>query len=146
MLGMEILLALGLGIGLASVAGVRAFVPLALAVFFTQLGLFDFPVPVLAIDMWALVGGLTALAALEIALDKVPALEGVFNYAMVPVRAASGALLFAAALGLGVETGSPLWLAAGGAGAGGVAVLENTARPPATAGGAGGSATILSAV
>ena len=142
---MELLLALGLGIGLASVAGIRAFVPLALAVFFTQLGLFESPVPALAIDIWTLVGGLTVLAVLEIVLDKVSTLERVFNYAMVPVRAASGALLFQAALGLEIETGSPLWLAAGAAVAGVVAVLKVTLRPPAKTGSAGVSTTFLSA-
>jgi hypothetical protein len=140
----EILLAAGIGLGLASIAGLRAFIPLALAVFFTQLGLFEFPVPMVAIDVWTLVGGLTVLAVLEIVLDKVPALERVFNYAMVPVRAASGALLFTAALGLDIETGSPLWLAAGAVVAGVVAALKITLRPSAKTGSAGVSATFLS--
>jgi hypothetical protein len=102
-------------------------------------------VPMLAIDMWTLVGGLTVLAVLEIALDKFPPLERAFNYAMVPVRAASGALLLTAALGLDIETGSPLWLAAGAVLAGVVAVLKVTLRPSAKAGTAGVSAAFLSA-
>ena len=142
---MEILLALGIGLGLASVAGVRAFVPLALAVFLTQLGLFEFPVPIIAMDMWTLVGVLAVLAVLEIALDKFPPVELGFNYAMVPVRAASGALLFTAALGLDIETGSPLWLVAGAGVALVVAVLKVTLRPPAKTGSAGVSASFLSA-
>jgi Domain of unknown function (DUF4126) len=140
----EILLAVGIGVGLASVAGVRAFIPLALAVFFIQLGLFEFPVPIVAVDMWTLVGGLAALAVLEIALDKVTTLERVFNYAMVPVRAASGALVLTAALGLDIETGSPLWLAAGAVVALVVAVLKVVLRPSAMTGSAGVSATFLS--
>jgi hypothetical protein len=143
---MEILLALGVGIGLSSVAGVRAFIPLALAVFFTQLGLFESPAPVVAIDAWTLVGGLAALAVLEIVLDKFLALERVFNYAMVPVRAAAGALLFTAALGLDIEAGSAPWLAAGAVVALVVAALEITLRPSAKkTGSAGVSHTSLSA-
>jgi hypothetical protein len=141
---METLLALGISIGLSSVAGVRAFVPLALAVFFTQLALFELPVPVVAVDMWTLVGGLTILAVLEIVLDKIRALERGFNYVMVPVRATSGALLFTAALGLDIETGSPLWLVAGAAVAGVVALLKITLRPPARMESAGVSASFLS--
>jgi hypothetical protein len=145
MFGMEMLLALGIGIGLASVAGVRAFIPLALAVFFAQLGLFESPVPVVAVDTWTLVGGLTALAVLEIVLDKFLALERAFNYAMVPVRAAAGALLVTAALGLDIQAGSPLWLAAGAVVALVVAVLKITLRPSAKTGSAGVSHTSLSA-
>jgi hypothetical protein len=141
---METLLALGLGIGLASIAGLRAFVPLALAVFFTLLGLFEFPVLIVAVGMWTLVGGLTVLAVLEVALDKVRALERGFNYAMVPVRAASGALLFTAALGLDIETGS--WLVAGAVVAGVVAVLKIALRPSARTESAGVSASFLSGV
>ena len=125
---METLFAVGVGIGLASVAGLRAFVPLALALIFARLGLFELPLSVAA-ETWTLVGGITALAVLEIALDKVRALERGFNYAMFPVRAASGALLFAA-LGLGIEAGpSALWLAAGAVVAGVVAVLKVVLRP-----------------
>jgi hypothetical protein len=145
MFGMEMLLVLGVGIGLASVAGVRAFIPLALAVYFAQRGLFESSMPMVAVDTWTLVGGLTALAVLEVVLDKFLALERAFNYAMVPVRAAAGALLFTAALGLDIDAGSPLWLAAGAVVAFGVAVLKITLRPPAKTGSAGVSHTSLSA-
>jgi hypothetical protein len=141
---METLLALGIGIGLSSVAGVRAFVPLALALFLTRLGLFEPPVPIVAADTWTLVGGLTVLAVLEIVLDKFRALERGFNYAMVPVRATSGALLFTAALGLDIGTGSPLWLVAGAVVAGVVAVLKSALRPSARTESAGVSTSFLS--
>ncbi len=147
MLGMEILLASGLGIGLASVAGVRAFLPLALGAFFVQLGLFG-PPPLAYDPRWwgALVGVLAALAVLEIVLDKVPALDRAFNHAMVPVRAASGALLFATAFGVDPGPGSVvLWLAAGGAIAGAVAVLKVVLRPPAKVASSGVSTRFLSA-
>jgi hypothetical protein len=147
MLGMETLLALGLGIGLASVAGVRAFLPLALAAFFVQLGLFG-PPPLLYDPRWwgTVVGVLAALAVLEIALDKIPALDRPFNYAMVPVRTASGALLFAAAFGVDPGPGSVVpFLAAGAVIAGAVAVLKVVLRPPAKVEASGVSTRFLSA-
>ena len=109
--------------------------PLALAVFFARLGLFEFPVPIAAV--WA-------LAVLEIVLDKIRTLERGFNYAMVPVRAASGALLFTAALGFDLDSDSLPWLAAGAAIASVVAVAKVLLRPSAKATSAGVSAAFLS--
>ena len=147
MLGMEILLASGLGIGLASVAGVRAFLPLALGAFFVQLGLFGPPTLPYNPRWWGtVVGVLVALAVLEIVLDKIPALERPFNYAMVPVRMASGALLSATAFGVDPGPGGVvLWLVVGGAIALAVAVLKVVLRPPAKVEASGVSTRFLSA-
>jgi hypothetical protein len=144
MLAMEILLALGIGIGLSSVAGVRAFVPLALAAFLAQLGLVAPPAPYDAGWSWAVAGLLAGLAILEIVLDKIPALDPAFGYVMVPVRMASGAVLFAAALGMALDAGSAPWLTVGAAIAGVVAVLEVILRPPKRVTAAGVSAAFLS--
>ncbi len=141
---MEILLALGIGIGLASVAGVRAFLPLALAALFTAFGFFEFPVPIVAVDEWILLAILVSLAVLEIVLDKVRAVERVFNIVMVPIRAVSGALLFTAALGLDIEMGSPLWLIAGATIAAAVAVAKVLLRPSSKTASAGVSVAFLS--
>ncbi|HEX4991764.1 MAG TPA: DUF4126 family protein, partial [Rubrobacteraceae bacterium] len=83
---MEILLALGLGIGLSSVAGVRAFVPLALGALFAAAGLYVAPFVEVGGDgwWWSAFGVLAGLAVVEIVLDKIPALDRAFNYAMVP--------------------------------------------------------------
>jgi hypothetical protein len=142
---MEMLVAVGLGVGLACVAGVRAFLPLALAVLFTVFGLFEFPVPIVAVDEGVLIAILGALAVLEIVLDKIRTVERAFNIAMVPIRAVSGALLFNAALGLDIETGSPLWLVAGAVIAGAVAVLKLVLRPAAGTPSTGVSPPFLSA-
>ena len=139
---METLLALGIGIGLSSVAGVRAFVPLALAALFTGPGLFELPAPFDVLSDGLVIAALLALAFVESGLDKIPALDRVFNYTMVPVRSFAGAVLFAAALDLGA--GSLPWLAAGGAIAGVVAVVKVLVRPPARAASAGVSASFLS--
>jgi hypothetical protein len=141
---MDLALSLGIGLALASVAGVRAFAPLALAAVFSALGMFDLSTSALAVGEWVLAGGLVVLAVLEVVLDKVRGLERVLNYVMVPVRAASGALLFPLALGLGIGASSIAWMAAGAAVAGVVAVLKVVLRPSAGAESAGVSTVSLS--
>ena len=148
MSGMEILLALGIGIGLSSVAGVRAFLPLALAALFAALGLLELPSPYVDVGgdgwWWSVFGVLAALSVLEIVLDKVRAVERALNIAMVSVRAVSGALLFTAALGFDLDTGSAPWLIAGATIAGAVAVAKVLLRPPAKTASAGVSVAFLS--
>ena len=146
---LEILLVLGIGVGLASVAGVRALLPLALAALFAALGLLEPPSPY--VDgggdgwWWSAFGVLAGFSVLEIALDKIRALDRAFNYAMVPVRAIAGGVLFAAALGFGVEAGSAPLLVAGAIIAGAVAVLKVLLRPSAKVEASGVSTWFLSA-
>lgn len=150
---MENLLVVGIGIGLASIAGVRAFLPLALFGLFArfglvglpEFGLFGFPDPFDLLGDWLVIGVLLALALLESALDKAPALERGLNLAMIPVRAGAGAVLFSAALGAGLGTEAVPELAAGGVIAGAVAVLNVLLRPSAKIAAAGVSASFLSA-
>lgn len=143
---------LGIGIGLASVAGLRAFVPLTLVALSIQL--------LSGAPGWAVVGVLAALAVAEILLDKSAALERPLNAVMIPFRAISGALLVAVVIDeagtaslLGVLSGggsvgalSELapWLAVGAVVAGAVAVAKFVLRPRASTGGAGVSTTFLS--
>jgi preprotein translocase subunit SecY len=142
------LLAVGIGLGLASVAGLRAFLPLALAVTLGVLAVSDVPASLGLAGSWpVVVGGLWVLSVVEIALDKVRAIERGFNTIMVPVRAAAGAVLFAAASGFGLlEAGALLWLVAGAVVAGVVAVLKVVLRPPAKADAPGVSASFLSLI
>ena len=139
----EMLLAIGIGVGLASVAGIRAFLLPALSALFAALGVFDLPsAPGFAANEWILFGGLAVLAVLEIVLDKIRAIERVFNWIMVPVRAASGALLFGLA-SVGGANAVP-WLIVGGIVAGVVAVLKVLLRPPAREASSGVSTSFLS--
>ena len=143
----EILLAVGLGIGLASVAGVRAFLPLALAALFALFGLFEgfeFVGTYLGVGEPILAAVFGVLAVVEIVLDKIRALERVFNYVMVPIRAVSGGVLFAVVGELGVITALVPSLVAGAVIAGTVAVLKVLLRPPAQAPSSGVSHTTLS--
>lgn len=145
---MELALALGIGLGLASVAGARAFAPLALAALFAALGLFEPPSPYVDVGSdglwWSSFGVLAGLAVLEIVLDKIRGIERVFNYVMVPVRAASGGLLFTAALGFDLDADSTPWLVVGALVAGGVAVLKVVLRPAASTESAGVSTVSIS--
>ena len=147
MLGMETLLALGLGIGLSSVAGVRAFLPLALYALFAALGLLEPPSPYVDVGgdgWWSAFGVLAGLALVEIVVDKIQALGRPLNYTMIPVRAFAGAILFAAAFGVDLDAGSLPWLAAGAIIAGAVAVAKVLLRPSAKEAQAGVSTAFLS--
>ncbi len=147
MLAMETLSWLGLGVGLASVAGVRAFVPLALFALFARLG-FIVPPDLLGLQGdWTVVGVFSALAVVEIALDKVRALDPGFGYAMVVVRALAGAALFETMLEPGVllDAVAAPGLVVGGAIAALVAVLKVILRPRRTSS-AGVSTAFLSAI
>ena len=149
MFGMEILVALGLGLGLAAVAGVRAFLPLVLAALFAALGPFagfGFVSFYLGVGELILTAVLGALAVVEIVLDKLRALERTFNYAMVPVRAVSGALLFTAAVGPLSGAGPVPWLIAGAVVAGVVAAFKVVLRPSASEASSGVSTSFLSLI
>lgn len=143
---LEIVLATGIGIGLASVAGVRAFLPLALAALAARLGLLGLPEPLGFLSDWTVIGVLAALAVAEIALDKLGALDRVVDGVLTPVRIAAGALLFAAALQSALWVGAIPELVAGGAIAGAVSVLKAVLRPAAGAEPAGVSDAFISFV
>jgi Domain of unknown function (DUF4126) len=143
---METILAVGSGVGLASVAGVRAYLPLALAGIFSRLGHFELPVPLDVLGDWPVIAALLALALVESVLDKLPALDSVLDIVQTPIRIVAGALLFSAALGAGLGVEAIPELAAGGAVAGTVAVLKVVLRPPANAASAGVSASFLSTI
>jgi hypothetical protein len=148
MLAVERLFLAGLGVGLASVAGVRAFVPLALCGLFVRLGYFAEP-DILGLQIgWTVVLVLWALAVVEIVLDKVRALDPAFGYVMIPIRMVAGALLFAAVYEPGAlfDAGAVPGLAAGGAIAGLVAGLKAILRPASRSSSAGVSTAFLSAM
>ena len=143
--GVEILLAIGIGIGLASVAGVRAFLPLLVAFAFVALGLFTISDVAAGLEarLAIVLGVLAGLSVLEIVLDKVKALERGFNLAMIPVRAVAGAFLASAAA---PGAGFVVFLVMGAVVAGGVAALKVLLRPPARAVSSGVSASFLSLI
>ena len=145
---METFIWFGLGVGLASVAGVRAFVPLALYMLFAQLG-FIVPPDLLGLPGdWTVVGVFSALAVVEILLDKVRVLEPWFGYTMVVVRALAGAVLFETMFEPGalLDGGAVPGLALGGGIAAFVAVLKLLLRPVSGTESAGVSTAFLSTI
>jgi hypothetical protein len=147
--GMELLLATGIGLGLASVAGLRAFLPLTLAALFALFGFFagfGFVSTYLGVEEGVLTAVLGALAIAEIVMDKLRSVERTFNYVMVPVRTVSGALLFTAAVGPLSGAGPVPWLVAGSVVAGAVAVLKVVLRPSAREASSGVSTSFLSLI
>ncbi|MDQ3862476.1 MAG: DUF4126 domain-containing protein [Actinomycetota bacterium] len=143
MLAVESLFWAGLGAGLASVAGLRAFVVLALFGLFARLG-FVVPPGILGLKSgWTFVLVLSVLAVVEIVLDKVRALDPAFGYVMVPIRTMAGAALFATVY---EPAAAAPGLVAGGGIAALVAVLGVILRPSPTGSSAGVSTAFLSAV
>jgi hypothetical protein len=144
MLAVESVFLAGLGVGLASVAGVRAFVPLALFSLFVRLGYIAEP-DILGLQIgWTVVLALSALAVVELTLDKVQALDPAFGYVMIPIRMVAGAVLFAAVYESGALFDSVA--VAGGAIAGLVAGLKVILRPASMSSSAGVSTAFLSAM
>jgi len=141
---MEMLFAGGIGIGLSSIAGVRAFLPLVLVGLFARLGVFALPASFGFLDDWPVIGALAVLALLESGLDKIPSLDPVLNYVLMPLRIVSGAILFAVALQQGIDVGAIPELVVGGVIAGLVAVLKTILRPATNATSAGVSTSFLS--
>ncbi len=133
---MEMILTAAIGVGLASVAGIRAYLPLALVGLFAALGLFVPPEPLGILGSWAVVGALFVLTLLESVLDKVSVLDPVLDYVQTPVRIASGAVLFSVALGAGLDVSALPELAIGAAIAGVVAISKLVLRPSAKVAGA----------
>jgi hypothetical protein len=144
MLAVESVFLAGLGVGLASVAGVRAFVPLALFSLFVRLGYIAEP-DILGLQIgWTVVLALSALAVVELTLDKVQALDPAFGYVMIPIRMVAGAVLFAAVYESGALFDAVA--VAGGAIAGLVAGLKVILRPLSRSSSAGVSTAFLSAM
>jgi hypothetical protein len=145
---METLLAAGTGIGLSSIAGVRAYLPLALVGLFARFGFFDLPAPFDLLSNWIVIGVLLALALVETGLDKVPALGSIVDIVQTPVRIIAGAVLFAAAFQTGVPSEGFGELVpeaiAGGSIAAVVAVLKVVLKPSSNVASAGTSARFLS--
>jgi hypothetical protein len=141
---MGTLFAAGTGIGLSSIAGIRAYLPLALVGLFARLGLFTLPGPFGLLDDWWVIGALLALALVESGLDKIPALDSILDIVQTPLRIVAGAILFAAALQEGIDMGAIPELIAGGAIAGLVTVSKSILRPSADGSTAGVSTSFLS--
>ena len=93
------LLALPAAFGLAGASGLNASLPLLIVSLLARVGLIHLASPYDALASDVAFYGLIALAVVEFAVDKVPALDTIGHAVMLPVAAASGAILFASQTG-----------------------------------------------
>ncbi len=134
----EAISGLAAAFGLASSAGLNAYVPLlvvALMARYTDLVRLSPPFDLLT-NGWIILL-LTVLLAIEVVADKVPAVDTINDIIQTVVRPAAGAILFAASAKTIVEIHPLLAIACGVIVAGGVHVVKATARPAITATSAG---------
>jgi hypothetical protein len=94
---LETVLAIAVGVSLSACAGLRAFLPLFVSGLLQRLGLYHY-------HSFEWLGTTPALVALgvacivEVAADKVPALDHVLDVAATPLRTVSGGLVAVAAV------------------------------------------------
>jgi Domain of unknown function (DUF4126) len=93
------LLALPAAFGLAGASGLNATLPLLIVSLLARLGLVHLASPYDALDSDVAFYGLIVFAVVEFAVDKVPALDSIGHVVMLPIAAASGAILFASQSG-----------------------------------------------
>lgn len=89
-----------MGAGLSVLSGIRAFLPVAFLVLYSQLHFASAPAlegtPFEFLERTWLIAVLFALAVIELALDKLPALAQTYNAVMRPLKVLFGGVAFAA--------------------------------------------------
>ncbi|GAB4248587.1 MAG: hypothetical protein Kow00129_09330 [Thermoleophilia bacterium] len=138
----------GLGAGLSTFAGIRAFLPLAIVGLVSRLDLFE------AVEVggtgygflentWVLVL-FFVLSTVEIAADKVPLVDTVQDFLATPVRVVAGGILFGAMMANEETAAMVAGLIGGGILAGVTSGIKGVIRPGATVAGGGSVNPFLS--
>ncbi|GAC1615750.1 MAG: DUF4126 domain-containing protein [Candidatus Dormibacteraceae bacterium] len=129
------LLQLPAAFGLSGASGLNATLPLFLTSLLARMGYLHLDKPFDALSSDVAFYGLLVLGIVEFAADKIPWIDSAFHLVMLPVSAASGAVLFAASTGTvhHVHPGLLLVLSllAGAVTAGSVHSTRTAARPVA---------------
>jgi len=134
------------GFGLSASAGLNAYIPLLIVALlgrFTTLIHLNPPFDALS-SGWA-IAVLAVLVLVEALVDKIPAVDTVYNVAQTLVRPAAGAILFAASSKVITDIHPVLALICGLLVAGTVHAAKTTARPVITATTAGVGNPVVSA-
>jgi len=136
--------------GLASSAGLNAYIPLLLVALAARFPLHD-PVikltaPYDALGSWWAIGIIAVFLLIEMTVDKIPAVDSINDGIQTFIRPAAGALVFAANAEIITDIHPALALAAGLLVAGGVHAVKGTARPVVTASTAGTGNWLVSLV
>lgn len=131
---MDALINLFSSLGLSSAAGLNAYLPLlivALTARFTDLITLQEPWD--ALEHPAIIVLLIVLLIVEMAADKIPAVDSANDVVQTVIRPTAGAILFAAQANLISDVHPVLAMACGLLIAGGVHAAKATARPVVTA-------------
>jgi hypothetical protein len=139
---------IGTAFGLASSAGLNAYIPLLIVAIAARFPL-DSPFLALAepydiLGSWWAIGILTVLLIIEMTVDKIPAIDTLNDVIHTFVRPAAGAVLFAANSNVINDIHPALALTAGLLVAGGVHAAKGTTRPLITATTAGSGNWVVS--
>lgn len=146
----EALGGLGAAFGLATSAGLNAYIPLlivALAARFPlNTPLLQLAEPYNLIGSWWAIGVLAVLLFIEMTVDKIPAVDTINDLIQTFVRPAAGAILFAANANVVTDIHPVIALLAGLLLAGSVHAAKGTIRPFVTATTAGTGNWLVSIV
>lgn len=120
------------GFGLASAAGLNAYIPLLVLALASRFGYADLGAPYDVLATTPGIGALVVLLGIEVLADKIPGVDHVNDAINTIVRPAAGAVLFLSSTGAG--TLDPTFAAILGlVSAGSVHAIKASARPLVTA-------------
>jgi uncharacterized membrane protein len=91
-----------MGAGLAVLAGLRAFLPVAFLALYSRVSFFSAPhlggTPFAFLEKTWVISLLFALAVIELSVDKIPPLAEIRDQVMQPIKILLGGMVFAAAM------------------------------------------------
>lgn len=133
----EAITGLSTAFGLAGSAGLNAYIPLLAVALAARFPLADpfikLEAPFDLLGSWWAIAILGVLLVIEVAADKIPAVDTINDGIQTFVRPAAGAILFAGSANVITEIHPILSLGAGLLVAGGVHATKSVARPVVTA-------------
>jgi hypothetical protein len=128
---------IGAAFGLASSAGLNAYIPLLIVALAARFPLneplLQLSAPYDLLASWWAIALLTVLLLIEMTVDKIPAIDTVNDVIQTFIRPTAGAVLFAANADVVTEVSPVLALIAGILIAGGVHATKGAVRPVVTA-------------
>lgn len=132
--------------GLASSAGLNAYIPLLLVAVATKLQWLKLSEPYDIMGSWGAIGVLTVLLVIEMTVDKIPAADTLNDIIQTVIRPVAGAILFAANANVVTDIHPIIALGAGLVLAGSVHATKTVVRPAVTATTAGTGNWVVSII
>ncbi len=132
--------------GLASSAGLNAYIPLLLVAIATKLQWLNLSEPYDIIGSWWAIGILTVLLVIEMTVDKIPAADTLNDVIQTVIRPVAGAILFAANANVVTDIHPIIALGAGLVLAGSIHATKTVVRPAVTATTAGTGNWVVSII